>query len=1532
MKQIRILHISDIHLDNDSKEDFNNLIQKPFFETLKKETESKKIDLVFLTGDLINKGTGGFSTTDDAFRSFNEIFLEPLQKVLSINKDDIIICPGNHDVNRTLDNPDDDKALYEDAKDQKKLSEIIGTCREIKAYPGLKKILPFKSFEKDYYKNVNDSYITLFDSFHERKIQEIDIGILALNTAWSPLLYDSKILLGKDQIENHKAKLSNNTINILLSHYQLDNCLDLDTSISALTNPFNLFCCGHKHSTASQIIQNPVGNKIAYSFSKGLMQYNIKETDYNYVNGFSLINLNIQETLESIEIQPFVYSKDFNKFVPDTLATGKNNSTCYNYKENSSSITSFDRNKYLLNIKAQAGNRYTPLLNVKVPVYKLLDSFSKKISISNTLTDEINQLLKYKGNQYFMKELPDWAKRKFVESTINAARIDEVILQIHSIGNELIKTQKTKLIDSINTVIQNLLEILTIRSKIEIDFLRSKYGKKYNDPSVVEPEDYNTLVELRQVYHITDNINKLINSLNFKAYFSNCLYITGPGGIGKTHCLTDYVCNDSSAFIFFGEDFSTDEPWKTMINKLGFPSTYSKEQLFNFFSSTASSNGSVGIIFIDAINESKNFEKWNKWLPVLLSDLEPYENLKLCISCRDTYVNDVIDGLDNWLEYTHNGFLGIEYIAVKKFCEFYKITPPLYPCFSADICNPLFLQMICENIKSEGSNEFPREQIGIKGIFEKNIELKNIKISKICDIDVEDNIVQKFITNIAKYMLVNNIKIITYDEYKNISNQLFPSISFSKSIFNQCEKENIFTKIKKDGKIYIRFTYERFCDFYLAKNLININIKKYLTNENFISNNHGVLEVIAVLLPEYKSSNEILDFNRSENVIRAFLKSLSLRSKYLISKKTQNYIYQILNREDLCYELITSLLEIAITPNNPFNIIFITNLLSKIKLPNRDAVFSKCVIMNYQNEGVVKVLVDSDYFETFNNLTIEAKELWILTLALFCSVSDRRIRDKSSKIMTLFLSKEISLTENLITQIKNYDDEYIIERITSAIYSSILITSQDTILLNISNYIINNNLLSIYSNILIQDNLKLILGLAKLKGLISNETYLEAVKNIVKTKFKKPNKIKYRIILHNKIFQDMNINFVGHWYTDFQRYILYNHIEDFDLQSVNLDFDDIYRWFVIELYKLGYPGKKNKAHIFDKNNTKTYGSGRGKFVYPERLSKKYYWIFYHRLFGLLKNTCLIKETAYSYNSIDIVSELFSLQIRDIDLSDIRFALHNNYPDFELKKIDIDTDLEPKKWVTSQIDFYNEIEILKGIEDKNNQVWIPLNFVQNLKVPYKDDKDAYKDTCILISAALISNEDLNSLDEQKIKELTFGNVFQNIIKDYTLYLGEYPYSLAYEHLINSKEREEIEYRQDSRKIFPASYEMLRGKEWEYDCSFDSDDCLFPSKFLIEELNLHWDSNSAWYVDNISNIVVISKKINDSVMLFIRKDMIEKINADYKIIFRVYQEKMFSKGWGSTGGIHSYRSIYTIENGNVKELLKYEDDNNFHENVK
>ena len=256
-------------------------------------------------------------------------------------------------------------------------------------------------------------------------------------------------------------------------------------------------------------------------------------------------------------------------------------------------------------------------------------------------------------------------------------------------------------------------------------------------------------------------------------------------------------------------------------------------------------------------------------------------------------------------------------------------------------------------------------------------------------------------------------------------------------------------------------------------------------------------------------------------------------------------------------------------------------------------------------------------------------------------------------------------------------------------------------------------------------------------------------------------------------------------------------------------------------------------------------------------------------------------------------------------------------------------MSPKAWVTSQTDFYNEIKILNGIKDNKEQIWIPLRYVQHSKYQYENDKDTYKDSCILISAAFISNNDLDTMDATKVKELTFGNVFQDITQDYTLYLGEYPYSLAYDYLVDKKERDEIEYRQDSKKIYPASYEMLRGKEWEYDCSFDSDDCLFPSKFLIENLNLNWDSNSGWYTDNKSNIVVFSKIINGSTMLFIRKDLINKINSNYKIIFRVYQEKMYSKGWGSTGGIHSYRSIYTIENGNVKELLKYEDDNNFHE---
>lgn len=108
-KKIRILHISDIHYSNNNKDAFERMVKAPFLEFIKEKNEEKQIDIICLTGDLINQGTGGFTSTEEAFSNFDKNFLSPLIDVLTIDKQSIFICPGNHDVNRELDKDDENE-------------------------------------------------------------------------------------------------------------------------------------------------------------------------------------------------------------------------------------------------------------------------------------------------------------------------------------------------------------------------------------------------------------------------------------------------------------------------------------------------------------------------------------------------------------------------------------------------------------------------------------------------------------------------------------------------------------------------------------------------------------------------------------------------------------------------------------------------------------------------------------------------------------------------------------------------------------------------------------------------------------------------------------------------------------------------------------------------------------------------------------------------------------------------------------------------------------------------------------------------------------------------------------------------------------------------------------------------------------------------------------------------------------------------------------------------------------------------------
>jgi 3',5'-cyclic AMP phosphodiesterase CpdA len=91
---MKIIHISDFHYKSRSYEKFT---EEGIIDELCTSLSNykKSIDLVIFTGDLVNSG----KNIGD-FNEAKKFFIDKIAKSLDITNNNIIICPGNHDIDR----------------------------------------------------------------------------------------------------------------------------------------------------------------------------------------------------------------------------------------------------------------------------------------------------------------------------------------------------------------------------------------------------------------------------------------------------------------------------------------------------------------------------------------------------------------------------------------------------------------------------------------------------------------------------------------------------------------------------------------------------------------------------------------------------------------------------------------------------------------------------------------------------------------------------------------------------------------------------------------------------------------------------------------------------------------------------------------------------------------------------------------------------------------------------------------------------------------------------------------------------------------------------------------------------------------------------------------------------------------------------------------------------------------------------------------------------------------------------------------
>ncbi|MGC1631681.1 MAG: metallophosphoesterase, partial [Gelidibacter sp.] len=149
---IRILHLTDFHLNTKTLKDWNDFYKEAFFTKLNELQKERNIDLVVFTGDLIDKAGKDFGSATNGFYKFKTEIIETILRELNLDISRFIICPGNHDINRFADKKMDEIGIKGGLLSIEDINEFTDSNES--DYDKIQRIKEYKDFEFELYGSI----------------------------------------------------------------------------------------------------------------------------------------------------------------------------------------------------------------------------------------------------------------------------------------------------------------------------------------------------------------------------------------------------------------------------------------------------------------------------------------------------------------------------------------------------------------------------------------------------------------------------------------------------------------------------------------------------------------------------------------------------------------------------------------------------------------------------------------------------------------------------------------------------------------------------------------------------------------------------------------------------------------------------------------------------------------------------------------------------------------------------------------------------------------------------------------------------------------------------------------------------------------------------------------------------------------------------------------------------------------------------------------------------------------------------------
>lgn len=979
---------------------------------------------------------------------------------------------------------------------------------------------------------------------------------------------------------------------------------------------------------------------------------------------------------------------------------------------------------HLNKIKERAGPRYTPKLNVDLPIAEIFDVISRTKDFYYSVREHYGKLTRAFGRVSGKYENLD-AQNLYKNLKTEISQLSKILSKIKSYDTKRISwDQINRCIQKVNEILWKLLDKL----REERDKAEKQKSEKIQRNSQLISErlgaDIHYLYETQKELRFFEGV-----SLSTKAKLSNSpfLFLTGAAGTGKTHLLCDLVRNRLEkglpAILVFGELFAmSDDPVIQIIRQIGLKKI-NKDQFLRLLNNAGRQSGCRAILAIDALNETKQRNFWKRNLKRVVGEIKKYPHIALVVSVRTGFEEEVITKkLKTVLVYEeHRGFEFMEWEAVSKFFKEFQLPLPEIPLLMPEFQNPLFLLLFCRGCQTRAGNnkgkkqkEIFRGHEGATYIFESFVDSVSKKIAKQFSISnsPSKNIWDTIIEKIAERMVDKNDDRIAEDEVIALVKKEHPSIDHSKLI-KELERNLLIVKIPRyseekndyDGFDF-RFPFQKFSDHLIGRYIF----KKYeqefgktnknlQTAQNFFSNegnlgkflanswNRGIIEALSIQCPEHLKGCELVEvaphLRGSQVAQEAFVESLIWRKPTAFSKDRKNtlaYINSEIIRTEFGYNnLLNAFLTIAPVPNHPFNADFLHKHLSRFSMPKRDSWWSTFLHYQYGEKGAVDRLIEWGWSDQDkSHINDESIRLCSVALCWFLSTPNRFLRDKATKALVALLTNRLSVVLELLKQFRDVNDPYVAERLYAVAYGCAIRSKSDKVgLKNLSQWVYDE----IFKDgnppvhILLRDYARGIIEVALGQNI---SLQIDERKIIPPFNTKWPSRFpscktikKYEFDYKDKDFKDYYRaqNAIIHsMQPEHSEIFMYGDFGRYIFQSAlshfrypnHVTMQKLSNWATKRVFDLGYNVELHGN--FDRTLDRYYNFGRSDHK-PERIGKKYQWIALHELLALSSDHFKIKdEVVWLEEKTSPYEGPWQLSIRDIDSSCILKKFPNTKPE------------------------------------------------------------------------------------------------------------------------------------------------------------------------------------------------------------------------------------------------------------------------------